>query len=74
MEEVRQHFGYYVDPKDEKFQELLQKKEKEEKKAAKEAKKKAKQERMIAEIEHKSASAKKQENSTENIKTDQIKV
>lgn len=42
IEEVRSYFGYRVDPKDERFQEMLEKKEKEEKKAIKEAKKKEK--------------------------------
>uniref|UniRef100_T1J5P6 Large ribosomal subunit protein mL64 n=1 Tax=Strigamia maritima TaxID=126957 RepID=T1J5P6_STRMM len=40
LEEVRAHFGYVVDPQDEKFKELLAEKEKEEKIAKKEAKKK----------------------------------
>ncbi|KAF2901031.1 hypothetical protein ILUMI_05171 [Ignelater luminosus] len=47
VEEVRRHFGYRVDPRDDKFKEMLEKKEKEQKKAMKEAKKKAKEERMI---------------------------
>lgn len=62
IEEVRQHFGYTVDPKDEKFKELLEKKEKEEKKAAKEAKRQARHERMLADLEKKSAKAKKDGN------------
>ncbi|CAG9764542.1 unnamed protein product [Ceutorhynchus assimilis] len=47
IEEVRRHFGYTVDPKDDRFKELLEKKEKEQKKAMKEARKKAKEEKMV---------------------------
>jgi hypothetical protein len=47
MEEVRRHFGYTVDPKDERFQEMLAKKEKEQKKAMKEARKLEKQKRTL---------------------------
>jgi hypothetical protein len=41
IDEIQQHFGYRIDPNDEKFQEMLAQKEKEEKKLEKEAKKKA---------------------------------
>jgi len=50
VEEVRRHFGYTVDPRDEKFKEMLEKKEKEQKKAMKIARKKAKEERMLASL------------------------
>ncbi|KRT79104.1 hypothetical protein AMK59_6699, partial [Oryctes borbonicus] len=46
IEEVRRHFGYTVDPRDDRFKEMLQKKEKEQKKAMKEARKKAKEEQV----------------------------
>ncbi|XP_064102161.1 large ribosomal subunit protein mL64-like isoform X1 [Macrobrachium nipponense] len=54
IEEIRQMFGYRIDPKDDKFKEALEKKEQEEKKAAKAAKKLKKQQKLIAEI-HKMA-------------------
>lgn len=47
MEEVRRHFGYTVDVRDERFQELLQKKEKAQKKAMKEAKKLERQKAIL---------------------------
>lgn len=47
IEEVKRHFGYNVDPKDDRFKELLEKKEKEEKKAMKEARKKAREEKIV---------------------------
>ncbi|GJQ88123.1 hypothetical protein Trydic_g13130 [Trypoxylus dichotomus] len=50
IEEVRRHFGYTVDPRDERFKEMLQKKEKEQKKAMKEARKKAKEEQIVSRI------------------------
>ncbi|RZC34641.1 peroxisome biogenesis factor 10, partial [Asbolus verrucosus] len=48
IEEVRMHFGYTVDPRDEKFKEMLEKKEKEQKKALKEERRKAREETMLA--------------------------
>lgn len=53
IEEVRRHFGYTVDPRDDRFKELLEKKEKEQKKAMKEARKKAREEGMVKKILHK---------------------
>ncbi|KAG5671893.1 hypothetical protein PVAND_002062 [Polypedilum vanderplanki] len=47
IEEVRRHFGYTIHPKDERFKELLEKKEKEQRKALKEAKKQQKQSKML---------------------------
>lgn len=49
IEEVKRHFGYKLDPKDERFKEMLVIKEREQKKKLKEEKSKAKQERFIAE-------------------------
>lgn len=51
VEEVRRHFGFKIDPRDERFKELLEQKEKEERKKAKEAKKKARQERITLKLE-----------------------
>lgn len=50
IEEVRRHIGYTVSTKDERFTELLEKKEKEEKKKMKEAKKQQKEAKMLAKI------------------------
>ncbi|KAF4529861.1 hypothetical protein B566_EDAN017682 [Ephemera danica] len=47
VEEVRRHFGFKVDSRDERFKEMLEQKEKQEKKLEKEAKKKAKQEKLL---------------------------
>lgn len=60
MEEVRRHFGYTVDPKDERFQELLAKKEKEQKKAMKEARKLEKQSRNLERIQSKEGKSSKE--------------
>ncbi|XP_069702239.1 large ribosomal subunit protein mL64 [Periplaneta americana] len=51
VEEVRRHFGFKIDPRDERFKELLEKKEKEERKKAKEAKRKARQELVMVKME-----------------------
>uniref|UniRef100_A0A0C9QYI1 Large ribosomal subunit protein mL64 n=1 Tax=Fopius arisanus TaxID=64838 RepID=A0A0C9QYI1_9HYME len=48
IEEVRRHFGFNVDPRDERFKEMLEQKEREEKKKQKEAKRKAKEDKMMA--------------------------
>jgi hypothetical protein len=50
VEEVRRHFGFKIDPRDDRFKELLEQKEKEERKKAKEAKKKARQELVMARL------------------------
>lgn len=55
IEEVRRHFGYKVNPKDERFQEMLLQKEKEEKKKAKELKKKQREEMLLAQFLEKNA-------------------
>lgn len=51
MEDVRRHFGFKIDPRDERFKELLEQKEKEERKKAKEARKKARQELVLARLD-----------------------
>lgn len=68
IEEVRQHFGYVVSMKDPKFQEMLEKKEKETKKAEKELKKKVKQDETTMKI---LAEANKQAAKTPTTATDQ---
>ncbi|XKL64050.1 hypothetical protein PGB90_004136 [Kerria lacca] len=50
LEEVRRFFGYTIDPKDEKFQIMLELKEKEQKKLEKAEKKKMKEERFLAKL------------------------
>jgi hypothetical protein len=50
MEEIREHFGYSVDPKTEKFQEMLAQKEAEEKKLEKEKKRKERQAKQMAKL------------------------
>lgn len=47
MEELREQFGFYIDPRDERFKEMLEQKEKEDKKKKKELKKQKKAERMM---------------------------
>lgn len=55
MEEVRRHFGFKLDPRDERFQEMLAKREKEQKKAERLAKKEAKEKMMIAKLQQQNA-------------------
>ncbi|XP_063217875.1 large ribosomal subunit protein mL64 [Bacillus rossius redtenbacheri] len=57
MEEVRRHFGFKVDPRDERFQEMLAQKEKEEKKIAKEAKRKAREAKLLSSLAEMSVKA-----------------
>ncbi|XP_076029008.1 growth arrest and DNA damage-inducible proteins-interacting protein CRIF isoform X2 [Oratosquilla oratoria] len=47
IDEVRQIFGFHIDPRDERFKEALEQKEKEERKAAKEAKKLERQKKVL---------------------------
>ncbi|XP_075972369.1 growth arrest and DNA damage-inducible proteins-interacting protein CRIF [Anticarsia gemmatalis] len=53
VEEVRRHFGFKLDPRDERFQEMLAKREKEQKKQEKLAKREAKEKEMIAKLQQK---------------------
>lgn len=55
VEEVRRHFGFKLDPRDERFQEMLAKREKELKKQEKQAKKDAKEKLMLAKLQQKNA-------------------
>lgn len=66
VEEVRRHFGFKVDPRDERFKELLEQKEKEDRKKQKEAKKKAKEAKMMAKLVDSTSKDKE----LENIKKD----
>ncbi|XP_034825203.1 large ribosomal subunit protein mL64 [Maniola hyperantus] len=55
VEEVRRHFGFTLDPRDERFQEMLAKREKEQKKLEKQARMEAKEKMMIAKLQQKSS-------------------
>lgn len=50
VEEVRRQFGFKMDTRDERFQEMLALKEKEDRKKQKEAKRKLKEEKMLAKL------------------------
>ncbi|XP_041973247.1 growth arrest and DNA damage-inducible proteins-interacting protein 1 [Aricia agestis] len=58
VEEVRRHFGFTLDPRDERFQEMLAKREKEQKKQEKLAKREEKEKLMIAKLQQQSAEVK----------------
>uniref|UniRef100_A0A1L8DL07 Large ribosomal subunit protein mL64 n=1 Tax=Nyssomyia neivai TaxID=330878 RepID=A0A1L8DL07_9DIPT len=58
VEEVRRHFGFKLDARDERFKELLAQKEKEDKKKQKEIRKKAREEKVIAKLLGKSTEGK----------------
>lgn len=64
IEEVRRHFGFALDPRDERFKEMLAAKEKEQKKAMKEMKRKEKEAKLIAKLveANDSSKGKKSEN------------
>ncbi|KAL4707473.1 hypothetical protein ACJJTC_000117 [Scirpophaga incertulas] len=53
VEEVRRHFGFTLDPRDERFKEMLAKREKEMKKQEKQAKKDAKEKLLLAKLQQK---------------------
>lgn len=50
IEEVRRHFGYKVDPRDERFKEVLEQKDKEEKRKDKLAKRQAKENKLLTKL------------------------
>lgn len=51
VEEVRRQFGFKLDPKDQRFKDMLAQKEKEDKKMAKQARKKLSEEKMLAKLQ-----------------------
>ncbi|XP_065078301.1 large ribosomal subunit protein mL64 [Ochlerotatus camptorhynchus] len=55
VEEVRRHFGFRIDPRDERFQEMLAQKEKEDRKKVKEAKRKEKEIKMMEKLKKRTA-------------------
>ncbi|XP_017470939.1 PREDICTED: growth arrest and DNA damage-inducible proteins-interacting protein 1 [Rhagoletis zephyria] len=50
IEEVRRHFGFKVDPREERFKEMLEQREREERKKQKEAKRKSKEEKIVEKL------------------------
>ncbi|XP_076462640.1 large ribosomal subunit protein mL64-like [Babylonia areolata] len=52
LEEAREYFGYYVDPRDSKFKEMMEEKEKQEKELAKKQKKEKRLEKLAARLQH----------------------
>lgn len=74
VEEVRRHFGFKIDPKDERFKEMLEQKERSEKKAMKEAKRKIKEAKFIAKLqEEKPAAQPAEQQINEDETTEKIK-
>ncbi|PSN30352.1 hypothetical protein C0J52_25490 [Blattella germanica] len=67
VEEVRRHFGFKIDPRDDRFKEMLEQKEKEERKLAKEAKRKERYELAIARLQ---AQSHMKVEGTETVKSD----
>lgn len=55
VEEVRRHFGFRIDPRDERFQEMLAQKEKADRKKVKEAKRKEKEVKMMEKLKKRTA-------------------
>jgi hypothetical protein len=53
IEEVKKHFGYKIDPKDDRFKEMLVKREKEEKKKIREEKKKIREDKLLQQLQNK---------------------
>lgn len=79
LQEIREQFGYHIDTKDERFQEMLAQKEKEDKKRKKEEKKKKNAEKLIAfiaqqEAEMKAKKANEEAKMKENLDQNEIKV
>lgn len=72
IEEVRRHFGYKVDPKDDRFKEMLEKKEKEEKKAMKEARKKAREEKVVKKLLFKGEQGKEKQSARKADNPDEV--
>lgn len=50
VEEVRRHFGFKIDHRDDRFKEMLAQKEKEDKRKSKEARKQLREEKMISKL------------------------
>uniref|UniRef100_A0A1B0FKN5 Large ribosomal subunit protein mL64 n=1 Tax=Glossina morsitans morsitans TaxID=37546 RepID=A0A1B0FKN5_GLOMM len=50
VEEVRRHFGFKIDPRDDRFKAVLEQKEKEEKKKMKEDKRQAKEQKLMSKL------------------------
>lgn len=50
IDEVRRHFGYTIDPRDDRFKELLATKEKEQRKAIKVSKRQDKETKLMSKL------------------------
>lgn len=71
IEEVRRHFGYTVDPRDERFKLLLEQREKQQKKVIKEQRRKEKEAKFLAKLKEDKKPENKSEESEPEKKTDQ---
>ena len=65
IEEVRRHFGYTIDPRDERFKEMLEAKEKEQRKALKESKRQVKETKLMTKLMDTKAGKENSEDSVE---------
>lgn len=72
VEEVRRHFGYKVDPREEKFKEMLEQKEKEDKKRMKEEKRKVKEAKMISKISKTDSQSESTQEQSENLESSTV--
>lgn len=70
VEEVRRHFGFKIDPRDERFQEMLAQKEKEDRKKVKEAKRAEKEVKMMEKLKKKTANLEKDAAKEEDVDED----
>lgn len=73
IEEVRRHFGYTVDMRDDKFKEMLAQKEKEDKKAQKEARRKQKELKVMEKLITKGKEAENPVENGDQIETNSAK-
>lgn len=73
IEEVRRHFGYTVDMRDDKFKEMLAQKEKEDKKAQKEARRKQKELKVMEKLITKGKEAENPVENGDQIESDSAK-
>lgn len=59
VEEVRRHFGFKIDPKDERFKQMLEQKEKADKKVQKEERRKLKEQKLMAKLQEREVTMEK---------------
>lgn len=70
IEEVRRHFGYTIDPRDERFKEMLELKEKEQRKALKESKRQAKESKLMSKLIETNLGEGDQKKASENVEVE----